>query len=83
MPCEHLGVRRAGARIAADFRVTSGETVALLGPNGAGKSTVLKVIAGLISPDSGAVTLAGHDLAKVTPHDRGIALLAQDPRHRT
>ena len=65
--------------IAADFQVTSGETVALLGPNGAGKSTVLKVIAGLISPDSGAVTLAGHDLAKVTPHDRGVALLAQDP----
>ena len=75
----HLEYAAQVREISADFSVAAQETVALLGPNGAGKSTILNVIAGLIRPDSGAVTLAGHDLAKVTPHDRGVALLAQDP----
>jgi molybdate transport system ATP-binding protein len=69
------------------LRVDPGETVALLGPNGAGKSTVLSVIAGLLSPDRGQVTLDGRPLTDighgsttwVPPHDRRVALLAQDP----
>lgn len=39
--------------------VESGSVVGLLGPNGAGKSTTLKMIAGLVTPDSGGVTLDG------------------------
>lgn len=58
--------------------VAAGETVALLGPNGAGKSTVLAVVAGLVAPTSGHVTLAGRDLAGVPPHRRQVALLAQE-----
>jgi molybdopterin-binding protein len=62
--------------------VGRGETVALLGPNGAGKSTVLGVIAGLIAPTSGRVTVGGRDLVSPTraipPHRRNVALLAQD-----
>jgi ABC-type sulfate/molybdate transport systems ATPase subunit len=75
----HLEYAAQVREISADFSVAAQETVALLGPNGAGKSTILNVIAGLIRPDSGAVTLAGQDLGRFTPHDRGIALLAQDP----
>jgi len=65
--------------VALRLEVPEGETVALLGPNGAGKSTVLSVIAGLLTPSSGRVQLAGRDLAGVPPHRREVALLAQEP----
>jgi ABC-2 type transport system ATP-binding protein len=44
--------------------VASGEIHGFLGPNGAGKTTTLRVIAGLLKPDSGRVTIDGHDLAQ-------------------
>ncbi len=45
-----------------ELRVGSRETVALVGETGAGKSTVLKLLARFYDPDSGAVTIDGHDL---------------------
>lgn len=62
----HLEYAAQVREISADFSVAAQETVALLGPNGAGKSTILNVIAGLVRPDSGAVTLAGQDLGRFT-----------------
>lgn len=47
-----------------DLSIEKGETVGILGPNGAGKSTLLKVIATLIKPSSGQVTIGGYDLKK-------------------
>ncbi|WP_416173033.1 ATP-binding cassette domain-containing protein [Cryobacterium sp. 5B3] len=44
------------------FSVQPGETVALLGSNGAGKSSVVQISAGLLRPDSGRASLAGHVL---------------------
>ena len=44
----------------ANFQVNRGECVAMIGPNGAGKSTMLKMINGLIKPDSGTIKLRGH-----------------------
>ncbi|MDB5511429.1 MAG: transporter [Enterovirga sp.] len=49
------------------FDVHRHEIVALLGRNGAGKSTALKTITGIVAPASGAVTLAGRDLAGLAP----------------
>ncbi len=78
----------ADRAVDVSFTVADGETVALLGPNGAGKSTVLAVAAGMLRPDEGRVLLDGRPLtvtgrngsrAYVAPHDRQIALLAQDP----
>ena len=41
------------------FRVGAGEMVGYLGPNGAGKSTTIKVLTGLLVPDSGVVSVGG------------------------
>src|SRR4051794_41827192 len=46
---------------ALDLTVRSGEFYALLGPNGAGKTTTLRMVAGLLRPDSGAVFISGID----------------------
>jgi ABC-2 type transport system ATP-binding protein len=47
-----------------DLEVAEGTVFALLGPNGAGKTTAVQILSSLISPDSGEVRVAGHDLAR-------------------
>jgi ABC-2 type transport system ATP-binding protein len=46
------------------FNVKEGEIVGLLGPNGAGKTTTIKMICGLITPDSGMVNVRGFDVQR-------------------
>ena len=41
------------------FEIKKGETVGIIGPNGSGKSTILKLIAGVMSPNSGKVSVSG------------------------
>ena len=45
------------------FEVHAGEVVGLLGPNGAGKTTILRMIAGVVAPDTGQVLLNGVDIS--------------------
>jgi ABC-2 type transport system ATP-binding protein len=63
---EVVGVsKRFGPRVALDdahLSVDSGEIVALLGPNGAGKTSLLRVCAGLLTPDSGSVRIEGETM---------------------
>jgi NitT/TauT family transport system ATP-binding protein len=47
------------ALAALDFQIREGEFVSLLGPSGCGKSTALRLIAGLIAPDSGEIVWSG------------------------
>src|ERR1700761_3425930 len=44
---------------ALDLTIRAGEFYALLGPNGAGKTTTLRLVAGLLRPDAGAVSVLG------------------------
>ncbi len=71
-----------GATIAVDgvsFAVGPGQLVGLLGPNGAGKTTTVSMIAGLVTPDQGAVTIGGAPLSgDADPTKRRIGLVPQD-----
>lgn len=53
-----------------DLEVADGEVVAVTGPSGCGKSTLLHAAAGLIAPQSGQVTLLGHELDRLAEPDR-------------
>lgn len=60
------------------FSVAAGETICLLGSSGSGKSTILRIIAGLETPEIGQVCWQGRDLAGMPPHQRGFGLMFQD-----
>ncbi len=53
-------------KVLNDFNLTvpSGRIVGLLGPNGCGKSTLIKLIAGVLQPDSGEITVGGHSVGE-------------------
>jgi NitT/TauT family transport system ATP-binding protein len=72
--------RGAPATVALDglsLEVGAGEIVALIGPNGCGKSTFLRVVAGLLAPQRGAVSIDGEP---ITAPDPRIGLVFQEPR---
>jgi iron(III) transport system ATP-binding protein len=58
--------------------VESGEFFGLLGPSGCGKTTTLRIIAGLESPDAGAVEFAGRDITNLPPEHRGFGMVFQN-----
>jgi sulfate/thiosulfate transport system ATP-binding protein len=57
--------------------VQRGSVTGILGPSGSGKSTLLRVIAGLETPDEGTVVLAGEDVTRVAPQERGVGFVFQ------
>jgi sulfate/thiosulfate transport system ATP-binding protein len=57
--------------------IPSGSLTALLGPSGGGKSTLLRIIAGLESPDEGTVEIAGADSTNLPPQRRNVGFVFQ------
>jgi ABC-2 type transport system ATP-binding protein len=72
-----------GGKVAVDnlsLNVRAGELYALLGPNGAGKTTTLRMVAGLLKPNSGEISVFGHDvLADPMAAKRVIAWAPDEP----
>jgi ABC-2 type transport system ATP-binding protein len=61
---DHVTFSYSGAEVLHEisFQLQKGQVVGLLGPNGAGKTTTLKIIAGILAPNAGAVSVAGFSL---------------------
>jgi putrescine transport system ATP-binding protein len=57
--------------------IFEGEFFALLGPSGCGKTTLLRMLAGLETPEAGRILLDGQDLAPVPPYRRPINMMFQ------
>ncbi|MCX7190467.1 MAG: ATP-binding cassette domain-containing protein, partial [Methylotenera sp.] len=61
-----------------DLTIEQGEFFALLGPNGAGKSTLISILAGLIKPSAGAISVMGFDV--VSQYQKARQLLGIVPQ---
>jgi putative ABC transport system ATP-binding protein len=53
-----------------DLDIATGDFVAIMGPSGSGKSTLFHILGGLSAPTSGSVSIAGHELGKLTDAER-------------
>ena len=75
--------RRYGDRLALDdvsLDIGAGQIVGLLGPNGAGKSTLIRIVTGLQTPDTGVVSIAGHDVWRAPIEARRtLGYMAEEP----
>jgi branched-chain amino acid transport system ATP-binding protein len=67
LDARQVGKRFGGISALNDVSITvePGESVGLVGPNGAGKTTLFNCLLGILRPDSGSITFAGHDLARL------------------
>ena len=61
-----------------DLTASGGEILALLGPSGCGKTTTLRMIAGLVEPTSGDITIDGKTVAGLPVHRRNLGMLFQN-----
>ncbi|HBF28487.1 ATP-binding cassette domain-containing protein, partial [Rhizobium sp.] len=60
-----------------DLEVKDGEFCVFVGPSGCGKSTLLRTIAGLEEISSGSLQIAGKDMTRIGPSERGVAMVFQ------
>ena len=77
---EDLTKRLSGQAVVdrVSLTVEDGDLFVLLGASGSGKSSVLRLIAGLATPDEGAVHLHGRDVTALPPQQRGVGYVFQN-----
>ena len=73
---KHYGSYKASDHI--NLGIQKGKLIALLGPSGSGKTTILRMIAGLETPDSGDIVIDGKVVNQVPPSERGIGFVFQN-----
>ncbi|MEW6428519.1 MAG: ABC transporter ATP-binding protein [Thermodesulfobacteriota bacterium] len=73
-----LRLKKSVALHELSFSVKKGEVFGVVGPNGAGKSTALKILMGLVRPDSGTVTVSGSPAAEPACHAK-LGFLPENP----
>ena len=64
-----------------ELRIERGEIFALLGPNGAGKTTLINIICGIVTPGTGQVLVAGHDIVRDYRAARALVGLVPQELH--
>ena len=72
---KHFGNFHALKNVHLD--IDSGELLALLGPSGCGKTTLLRIIAGLETPDTGSILFSGEDTTDVHVRERNVGFVFQ------
>ncbi|MEP7360541.1 MAG: ABC transporter ATP-binding protein [Chloroflexota bacterium] len=66
------GVAPVTAVDSVDLGIDPGSFVAIVGPSGSGKTTLLGMLAGIERPDSGTVSMLGHDLQRLSASERAV-----------
>ena len=76
----HCSKAYSGQPILQDisFTVRDGEVLSILGPSGCGKTTLLRILTGLVSPDSGTILKDGQDITHLPPDQRKIGIVFQN-----
>ncbi len=74
----HKTFGRHVALVGADLTVAPGEFVAIMGPSGCGKTTLLRIVAGLETPDAGLIRVADRYVDDQPIHARGVRLVFQN-----
>lgn len=78
---EHLSKAYGKEVVLRDIHLTigKGNVISILGKSGSGKTTLLKIIAGLEKADKGDILWEGNPIGRLSPQERGIVYLYQEP----
>ncbi len=79
---EAVAIRFGGVQAVAGVScsIASGELVGLIGPNGAGKTTLIRIVAGVLAPDAGRISISGTEVTSLSTESRvrkGLAITHQ------
>lgn len=84
LECRNLCVSIGGQRVvdSLNLEISAGQSIGILGPNGVGKTTLLLALAGVRDCDSGAISLDGRDMGRLSRREiaRGLGMLTQNTR---
>jgi ABC-type Fe3+/spermidine/putrescine transport system ATPase subunit len=79
--CKKYGSEHDESFLLSNINLTieEGEFLSILGASGCGKTTILRIIAGIVPPDNGSISVEDIDITKMPIEKRNFALVAQEP----